>query len=508
MATEVRANARRLLVVTLVFPGATPLDFVGPWDVFASAAPALELKTVSWRGEACDCEGLRIAADFSFANCPQPDVLVLPGGKGNRLLLDEPEVTAWVSRTHCAAQVTLSVCTGALFLAAAGALDGLEVTTHHSALSLLKKLAPAATVVSSGDARFVEQGKLVTCGGVSSGVDGALRLVDRLCGPSARALAQRRIEYGAWRATSLAGGSLKVVILAAGYGTRLEHDLRADPSGRFTRLLGLPKPLVPVGGVPLISHWLRILAEADIHCDDVYVVTNAHFYAQFAAWARNEGFPLSHITNDGTKSNEARLGAIADMELVVREQKIEGDVMVIGGDTLFFDDFSLRHVLERFREARAAGCDLVTWYHDENTRKTGILETDASGRVVAFLEKPAPETTRSRQACPCFYLYRASTMALLPRYLAEARSQKDKDAPGNFLAWLHSRSPVQTMRISGRFDIGGLDSYIEADEHFAAKLRAVSDPHAAAVALRRWAVSVGLALGVGLLAAAEALARR
>ena len=143
--------------------------------------------------------------------------------------------------------------------------------------------------------------------------------------------------------------------------------------------------------------------------------------------------------------------------------------MVIGGDTLFFGDFKLSEVLTVFVEK---GTNVVLHYpieHDIDTLKTGVLELDEAGMVVNMLEKPHPSTTASRKGCPCFYLYKRDALQLLPRFLSSAASLAEADAPGHFVSWLWSRSPCYAHYVSGRYDIGGLQTYIDCEKDIASK---------------------------------------
>ncbi|XP_068185295.1 glucose-1-phosphate thymidylyltransferase [Antennarius striatus] len=259
---------------------------------------------------------------------------------------------------------------------------------------------------------------------------------------------------------------MKAVILAAGYGTRLQRDVVADGSGKFSHLVGTAKPLLPVGRCALISHWVRAL-NASGCVDRIYVVTNALYFAAFEEWA-------SHFTNvlvlsDQTESNEGRLGAVACLHLTVKHFHIDDHVLVIGGDTLFKEDFSLSRVKERFSDLQAKSDDscLVLSYQckDDETRKYGILEVDGDLRVLRMKEKPLPSETTSRRACPCFYLLSKMSLPLLDAFIDEKKEApiEDKDAPGNFVSWLIQRKPVYVHTISGRFDVGHLASYIECD---------------------------------------------
>ncbi|XP_060944813.1 uncharacterized protein zgc:136439 [Limanda limanda] len=267
---------------------------------------------------------------------------------------------------------------------------------------------------------------------------------------------------------------MKAVILAAGYGTRLQRDVSVDRSGRFEHLVGGAKPLLPVGRCALISHWVRALTASGA-VDSVYVVTNALYRAAFEDWAAH--FTNVQVVSDQTRSNDERLGAVACLQLAVKHFKIEDHVMVIGGDTLFKEDFSLTQVKEKFSDFQAK-CDdscLVLSYQcrDEETHKYGILEVDSELCVLCMKEKPLPSETKSRRACPCFYVFSKKSLPLLDTFLEEKEKApiEEKDAPGNFVSWLIPRKPVYVHQISGRFDVGNLPSYIDCDLYFKENLQ-------------------------------------
>ncbi|XP_055726766.1 uncharacterized protein zgc:136439 [Salvelinus fontinalis] len=269
---------------------------------------------------------------------------------------------------------------------------------------------------------------------------------------------------------------MKAVILAAGYGTRLQRDVDNDTSRRFKHLAGIAKPLLPVGHCALISHWVQALNTTGC-VDTVFVITNALHHKAFEEWALD--FPNVKVLSDGTKSNEDRLGAVACLQLTVKHFKIEDHVIVIGGDTLFKEDFSLIKVKDKFSDLQAMCEDssLVLSYQctDEETQKYGILEVDEDLRVLCMKEKPLPSETKSRRACPCFYLFSKKILHLLDAFLDENKEApiEEKDAPGNFLSWLISRKPVYIHQISGRFDVGNLPSYVECDRYFRENLQDV-----------------------------------
>jgi transcriptional regulator GlxA family with amidase domain len=182
-------------VAVFVHEGVELLDFAGPGEVFAAAGSgrAFKVYTVAATRDPVKSQGfLTVTPEFTIADCPKPDVIVLPGG--NTLVpLKDPKVVEWVKAASADAEVTLSVCTGAFLLAKAGLLDGKEATTHWGSVERLKKAYPKVTV--RADRRFVDNGKVVTTAGVSAGIDGALHVVGRLLGGQAAKDTARYMEY-------------------------------------------------------------------------------------------------------------------------------------------------------------------------------------------------------------------------------------------------------------------------------------------------------------------------
>ncbi|KAI9268009.1 nucleotide-diphospho-sugar transferase [Phascolomyces articulosus] len=256
-----------------------------------------------------------------------------------------------------------------------------------------------------------------------------------------------------------------VLILGAGYGTRLQRDLHA--SSDYKHLLGVPKALLPLGGRDaLITHWLDLFRSHNIN--DIYVVTNAATYDAFVSWAERNQVRQENIVSDGTLTNETRLGAVPDIAFGIHHFGLEQDsVLVVGGDTLFLSDFQLQDLLAQV----TPGSCLVTTYAvpDSEVHKFGIVETDQEGIMTSFLEKPNPKETTSRLACPCFYLFDKQALPLLDAFVEEFKGQPKEtfDATGKFLAYLYPRFKVKTFPISGRIDVGGLKSYIDANAYFA-----------------------------------------
>lgn len=186
-------------VAILLFDDVEVLDFAGPFEVF-SVADGLRQRTAfnvitvaESTGTIRACNGLKVVPHFSLEDCPPPQLLVIPGGIGTRPLLNKPALLEWIRRRHKTAEITMSVCTGALLLAKAGLLDGLRATTHHGAFALLRELAPTTDVIETE--RFIDNGQIVTSGGISAGIDCSLHVVERLLGRDAADATARQMEY-------------------------------------------------------------------------------------------------------------------------------------------------------------------------------------------------------------------------------------------------------------------------------------------------------------------------
>jgi transcriptional regulator GlxA family with amidase domain len=178
-------------IAILIFERLTALDAIGPYEVL-SRLPGAELSFVAKESgvKRTDTGALGVSADLSLAELTDPDVLLVPGGEGNRPLMSDEEVLDWVRGADGTSTWTTSVCTGSLVLGAAGLLDGKRATTHWAYLDRLAELG--ATPVSE---RVVEDGKLITAAGVSAGIDMALTLASRIAGEDVAKAIQLGIEY-------------------------------------------------------------------------------------------------------------------------------------------------------------------------------------------------------------------------------------------------------------------------------------------------------------------------
>jgi glucose-1-phosphate thymidylyltransferase len=230
---------------------------------------------------------------------------------------------------------------------------------------------------------------------------------------------------------------VKALVLAAGYATRLRPLTDS-----------IPKQLLPVGGRPMIDWILDRVRDTSV--DEIHLVTNGRFAADFERWAQGKDVI---VHNDGTMSNEDRLGAIGDIRFV----GIDDDLLVLAGDNLF--DASLADY-EAFWRASGGSSLAVRDIGDKTlASQYGVVDVDADDRIVDFLEKPAePPTTLCATA---MYLYTREHAGWVSEYLDEGNPP---DQPGNYVGWLHKRAPVYAYRLPGEwYDIGDRGQLLEAD---------------------------------------------
>ena len=169
----------------------TALDAVGPYEVLSRLPGAtVHFVAIETGMKRTETGMLGLSADLSLDELPEPEIVVVPGGYGTRALIEDDRMVGWVRRAHETSEWTTSVCTGALLLAAAGILDGLEATTHWLEYDLLERLGAHPV-----PRRVVRQGKVITAAGVSAGIDMALVLAAEIAGPDVAKAIQLGIEY-------------------------------------------------------------------------------------------------------------------------------------------------------------------------------------------------------------------------------------------------------------------------------------------------------------------------
>ncbi len=199
------AEAGIVRVAILLFDGVELLDFAGPFEVFSAARPSpdssdrlMEVFTVAEQEVPIICRnGLVVIPSYTLESCPMADLLVIPGGQGTRMAINQPELIDWIRQVAAQASLTTSVCTGVFLLAKAGLLTGKAVTTHWGSIDRLRTDFPELDVRENQ--RWVDAGEIITSAGVSAGIDMALHVLDRIYGPAVAAATARGIEYDHWK---------------------------------------------------------------------------------------------------------------------------------------------------------------------------------------------------------------------------------------------------------------------------------------------------------------------
>ncbi len=237
---------------------------------------------------------------------------------------------------------------------------------------------------------------------------------------------------------------MKCLILAAGYATRL-----------YPLTQNFPKPLLKVGEKTILDHLIDDLRGGGA-VDGFVVISNHKFADTFRRWAP-EGV---EVVDDGTSTNETRLGAVCDIRFAIEGMRLNEDLLVVAGDNVL--DFSLCDFVS-YAKSRKTSCVMRYFEEDDRRlRRSGVLEVDADDRVLSMEEKPA--SPRSHWCCPPFYYYTAADAALIPKAVSEGCAT---DAPGSFVSWLASRRLVHAMQMPGRrYDVGSLESYRDVCETY------------------------------------------
>ena len=240
---------------------------------------------------------------------------------------------------------------------------------------------------------------------------------------------------------------MKCLILAAGYATRL-----------YPLTENFPKPLLTVGEKTILDWLIDDIDEAGLV--DEYVVISNHKYAHhFDAWAAKKSQKIT-VVDDGTSSNETRLGAVKDIQFAIEKLQLDDDMLVIAGDNVL--DFSLTKFV-RYAKEKNTSC-IMRYYEAEQKKlsKCGVVEIDENDRILSMEEKPA--APKSNWCCPPFYYYTREDARLVAKGIA---SGCGTDAPGSYIAWLCTQTPVHAMEMPGsRYDIGNLESYKTVQETY------------------------------------------
>ncbi len=240
---------------------------------------------------------------------------------------------------------------------------------------------------------------------------------------------------------------MKCLILAAGYATRL-----------YPLTENFPKPLLQVGEKTILDWLVDDIDTAGLV--DEYVVISNHKYAHhFEDWAKTKAMKVT-VVDDGTSSNETRLGAVKDIQFAIDTLGLDDEMLVIAGDNVL--DFSLTRFLVYAKEK---GTSCIMRYYEGAQRKLvkcGVVQVDGQDRILGMEEKPAQP--KSNWCCPPFYYYTREDARLVAKGIEAGCGT---DAPGSYIAWLCTQTPVHAMEMPGkRFDVGNLESYNKIREEY------------------------------------------
>jgi len=259
---------------------------------------------------------------------------------------------------------------------------------------------------------------------------------------------------------------MKCLILAAGYATRL-----------YPLTENFPKPLLKVKGKTILDLLVDDIASSGA-VEEYVVISNHKFARHFEEWAGTKALKIT-VVDDGTTSNETRLGAVRDMQLAIEQLNIDDDLLIIAGDNVL--DFSLGEFLDY---AAQKGTSCVMRYAEADSarlKKSGVAEVDETDLMLCMQEKPAQP--KSCWCTPPFYFYKKEDVRLIACALEEGCGA---DAPGSFAAWLCARRPVHSMVMPGRrYDIGNLQSYEEVQQNYRGIRQIEGMDHLAIIAGRR-----------------------
>ena len=235
---------------------------------------------------------------------------------------------------------------------------------------------------------------------------------------------------------------MKCIILAAGYATRM-----------YPLTENFPKPLLEVGGKTILD-WLTDDLSPDV--EQFIVVTNHKYAEHFEKWAEGKNVV---VVDDGTSTNETRLGAVRDIQFAIDTLHLTGDLLILAGDNVL--DFSLRAFV-RYAKEKGTSCTMRYWEDDPvKLRRAGVSEVDGE-RLISFEEKP--QEPKSNWCTPPFYYYAAEDVEKIGAAIADGAGI---DAPGSLVAWMCKHSTMHSMVMPGkRYDIGNLESYYRIREAY------------------------------------------
>ena len=233
---------------------------------------------------------------------------------------------------------------------------------------------------------------------------------------------------------------MKCLILAAGYATRL-----------YPLTENFPKPLLKVQDKTILD-WLVDDIDTLVEVDEYVVISNHRFAHHFEEWAATKPMKIT-VVDDGTSTNETRLGAVKDIQFAIDQLGLDDEMLVIAGDNVL--DFSLTKFI-RYAKEKNTSC-IMRYFEGSQQKltKCGVVQIDENDRIIGMEEKPAQP--KSNWCCPPFYFYTREDARLVAKGIAAGCGT---DAPGSYIAWLCGETVVYAMEMPGkRYDVGNLESY-------------------------------------------------
>lgn len=243
---------------------------------------------------------------------------------------------------------------------------------------------------------------------------------------------------------------MKCILLCAGYATRL-----------FPLTKNFPKALLKVGPKTILDYIVDDLDKVD-EIDDIYIITNNKYYSHFLEYTKNKKNISKEITviNDGTTSNSDRLGAIGDIIYTLKTQNIDDDILVMASDNLY--TFAIKEFIDFYNKTSCSCVALKTSYDLEELRRFAVTNIDSNNTIIDFTEKP--KNPKYNYAACALYIYKKEHLPYFDKYIAEGNN---KDAPGNFVAYLYKKENVKGFVFNGEcYDIGTHESLKEMNEKF------------------------------------------
>ncbi len=242
---------------------------------------------------------------------------------------------------------------------------------------------------------------------------------------------------------------MKAIILAAGYATRL-----------YPLTKNFPKPLLEVGKKPVLNYIIEIMEELEI--EKTYIITNSRYYPHFSEWKKHLKTSLNiELIDDNTSTEETKLGAIADLSLVIEKKKINDDLLIIAGDNLF--KFSLKSMQNQFKKTNKILISLIQPENIEKLKKGASVLLDKDKKVINIEEKSQNPNPKSYYG-NCIYFFNKESIPMISQYI---KQRNNPDQPGRLIQWLYQKKEIYGFINKGEIiDIGTIETLEKARKQF------------------------------------------